>query len=220
VTEHNGELVARSITADDLRRIPPASSGPESSGPDAARAAAEEGPGAGEGSGPSSSSAPPPPLPSGGGAILALEMALALTIQQAAKRAGVPFRDVAVLAKLTRDERELLEPFAPYAARYLGAAGELSPVAGLIAFGLVGVLIVSGRMADVRAIAPERPRPARPTAARTSPASNVSREPPPKGARVVDVEHAQRWGKVADVVEPGTQVRDSGAFPPAFGAPA
>lgn len=205
------ELVVRTIEAEDLRRIPPAVEAPPTSGADAARAAAENGNPPATENRSSSDAGDPAPLPSGGGAIVALEMALALSVQQAARRAGVPFRQVAALAKLTPDERALLEPFAPYAARYLGAAGELSPIAGLVAFGVVGVLIMSGRTADVRAMAPEKP-----ARARAPGAPRPSTDAPFGARRAVDVEHVRTWGKVADVVDPGAQVFDSGTFPPEF----
>lgn len=210
MSEQNGQalaelaIVPKAITAEDLGRIPPAAAGPETSGAAAARAAAEGGAGSSEEPGPSSS-APPPP--SGAAALLFFDMVLVLGVQLAAQRSRVPFRECAVLAKLTPDERALLEEFAPYAAPFLGKAGEASPIVGALAFAGVAAMILAGRFRDVRAIAPQVAKP-----------HTVSREAPPAGARPVDVEHKQRWGKVADVVPPGAQVMDSGVFPTPKGA--
>jgi len=209
-------LEAHEITLDDLGRIPPAAGEAEPSGAEAARAAAEAGPGASEepSQGPSSSAPPPPP---GAAAVLFVDMVLALGVQLAAQRSKVPFRDVAALAKLSADERALLEQFAPYAAPYLGAVGEASPVVGALAFAGLTALIVSGRFRDVRAAAPKPPP------ERTTPGgATVSHGPPPAGARAVDVEHLATWGTLADIVPRGTQVRDLGKFPdpPPSDAPA
>jgi hypothetical protein len=204
------ELEPRAITAEDLGRIPPASAEPESSGPEAARAAAGEEHGAGDELGADA----PPPLAGGEAALLLMDMICALGVQVAAQRYKVPLRDCAALARLSSDERELLRTFAPYAAPYLGAVGEASPVVGALAFAGLSAMILAGRFRDVRASAPASSRTSSST--RTSPSSSsVSREPPPATARVVDLEHVATWQGVADVVPPGTQVRDSGAFPDA-----
>jgi hypothetical protein len=198
-------LAPKSITQEDLGRIPPAAETPETSGADAARAAAggPEEPKPGLGSFPEDSA---PPLPSGAAAVMFVDMVLALSVQLAAQRSKVPFRECAALAKLTADERALLEQFAPYAAPYLGAVGEASPIVGALAFAGVTFMVVSGRFRDVRALAPT---PAKPP----SSGATISRAAPPPGARVVDLEHTQRWGAIADVVPPGTQVVDTGKFP-------
>lgn len=194
-------LAPRSITAEDLGRIPPASDAPESSGAEAARAAAEGGarPNNDREPGVSSSAAPAPPQASGGSVVQLFEYLLALGVQAAAQRSRVPFAQVAHLARLTEDERELLLLFAPAVAPYLGAAGASSPIVGAIGFGVVGVMVLSGRFRDVRAAAPASP--AKPSSERAA------------GSRAVDVEHLAKWGATADVVPPGTEIRDSGAFP-------
>ena len=144
------ELEPRAITAEDLGRIPPASSEPESSGPEAARAAAGEEHGAGDELGADA----PPPLAGGEAALLLMDMICALGVQVAAQRYRVPLRDCAALARLSSDERELLRTFAPYAAPYLGAVGEASPVVGALAFAGLSAMILAGRFRDVRASAP------------------------------------------------------------------
>lgn len=209
------------ITAEDLSRIPAAAQGPETSGPEAARAAAENGaPSSAEPPGADPSSSAPPP-PSGAAAVLFVDMVLALGVQLAAQRAKVPFRECAALAKLTADERALLEQFAPYAAPYLGAVGETSPIVGALAFAGVTAMVLAGRFRDVRALAPPASS-AKPSSSSSSPSwggersawsSSVSPAPPPPGARVVDLDHVSKWGTLVDVVEPGTEVRDSGKFP-------
>jgi hypothetical protein len=199
-------LATHAITAEDLSRIPPAPSEPESSGAAAARAAAESEPGASSAE-PGASSSPEALPPDGGAVVQLFEYLMALGVQAAAQRARVPFAQVAHLARLTEDERGLLEVFAPAVAPFLGRAGAASPIVGALGFGVVGVMVLSGRFRDVRAIAP----PARP--AGSHPSSSARPTPAPSGPRVVDLEHSARWGPLADVVAPGTQVVDSGAFP-------
>jgi len=156
----NGAAVL-AITAEDLARIPGAGAAPpEASGAAAARAAAGNPDATGNPSSsepsaePSSSSSEERPPASAGSVVLLVDTLLALGVQLAAHRCKVPFRDVAALARLSKDERELLEQFAPSAAPFLGEAANAAPIVGALAFAGLSVVFVAGRFRDVRAMAP------------------------------------------------------------------
>ncbi len=204
----------KSISSKDLRSIPPADSDPETSGFEAAAEAA------GLNGDPSSSSDEPQepelepelepehaPAPDPDAALVLFEILLGLTVHATARRLHVPIEDVAALARLDAGERQLLAMWSPHVAPFLGTVGENSPKVAAAAFGVFGVLILTGRIRDVKARAPRdvQPEPVTPR----DEAPRDPHEPQP----VNDLEHKLRWQRAADAVPPGLEIVDTGAFP-------
>lgn len=192
-------IAVEEITPRELASIPPASSAPEASGAEAARAALEA---------PtqlSGSNLAGEPAPSVEGVLELAETGLGLLCMFLGKWEAKPLEDP---AHFTDGEREMLRIFAPATLPYVGQAANLAPEVSAAAF--LGVLgsILWARFKFLRT-----------EAKRSSSSATPAREAQPANGRAPTAEevqeHKRAWGHAADAVPVGATPKDVG-LPPKF----
>lgn len=164
------------------------------------------------------SSTTPPPDPSV--ALVAMcDAAVYVSVRAVAVRSKVKWTpEVDKLAKLSPEERGMLQMFAPMAAPYFSKVVEFTPVIGAMCFGAALCIVITGHTRAVLATVQKDQAKKEDAPEKRAPASLKDTKLRRDGSKPTPEEkmkHDLNWGQAADAVPVGTVPEDVG-FPPKF----